>query len=369
MAFLAIDPQLEPAPRTPIVAPPSQLEEVLAAVQRLAAVDSVHLIRRDDGSGTAELVADCRSGRSMPLGAKLLAAMEASGRFMLGTSEPQWIDHPLDRDGQTLLVRLSDQPSGTLFLLLGVGEMSDLTRIRVARLVPDLSMLVRHHLSLDLLLGAAEEARDAAREALDHGECGVIAVRGDHSIVFSNAAGAQHLAGRQGLHLRRGALRPVDHGKAIRFEAALDSVIDPAAGDGIRRPRASVMLLDGSRDDPRSTIIVIAPAGHPSADRDQARGAAAMVYILPPAQGSARGLDTLCRLHGLSRVESQLITHLMEGLTISEAAVRMRVKIETARTYLKQVFAKTGMHRQTDLVTLMTRYLRAIRGDFDFQPA
>ncbi len=131
--------------------------------------------------------------------------------------------------------------------------------------------------------------------------------------------------------------------------------------------------------DARPTIIVIAPAGTPAssgpwrgvaADVDvRAHGAAAIVYVLQPSQGPARGLDALCQLHGLSRVESRLISHLIGGLTITEAAVEMRIKVETARAYLKQIFAKTGMHRQTDLVTLMTRYLRAIRGDFDFQPA
>ena len=342
--------------------------EALAAVQRLAGAASIHLLRRDAHDEAIEILTGTRSDDGPALGALLRSAVEVAASFTIAPSTPHWIDHPFGTKGQGLLVKVADRPSGMLFLLLTLTDVSDVARVRVGRLVSDLAMLIRHHLSLCQQLSDAEESRDAAREALDHGECGVIAVRADHSIVFSNAAGAHHLAGGSGLRLRRGVLRPVNHGKAIRFEAALDSVIDPA-GDRVGRPRASIMLLDDPETAGCSTIIVIAPAGPLALVRDQARGAAAMVYLLRSEQGVARGLDTLCRLHGLSRVESQLIAHLVDGLTISEAATRMRVKVETARTYLKQVFAKTGMHRQTDLIALMTRYLRAVRGDFDFQPA
>ena len=178
----------------------------------------------------------------------------------------------------------------------------------------------------------------------------------------AKSSSRRHLADGSGLRLRRGTLRPADHAKAIRFVAALDSVVESRDLGQARRARASVMLLDG-KGNARATVVVIAPAG------SQTRGAAAIVYVLQPSQGTARGLDTLCHLHGLSRVEGRLIAHLIAGLTLTEAATEMHVKIETARSYLKQIFAKTGMHRQTDVVALMTRYLRAIRGDFDFQPA
>ena len=59
----------------------------------------------------------------------------------------------------------------------------------------------------------------------------------------------------------------------------------------------------------------------------------------------------------------------MAGQTLTEAAGEMRVKVETARAYLKQVFGKTGMHRQTDLVAMMARSSRALRGDFEFLAA
>lgn len=368
MASLAIEPQRRFAGGKPADLGDIRTGEALAAVQRLAGAASVHLVRRDAHDEAIEVLGGMSADDGPAPDASLRSAVEVAAGCIIAPSTPHWINDPFGTEGQALLVKVADRPTDMLFLLLRLTDVSDVARRRVGRLVADLAMLIRHYFSLSQRLSHAEEARDAAREALDHGECGVIAVRADHSIVFSNAAGAHHLAGGSGLRLRRGVLRPVNHGKAIRFEAALDSVIDPTA-DRVGRPRASVMLLDDPENDGCSTIIVIAPAGPLATARDQASGAAAMVYLLRSEGGAVRGLDTLCRLHGLSRVESQLIAHLVGGLTISEAAARMRVKVETARTYLKQVFAKTGMHRQTDLIALMTRYLRAVRGDFDFQPA
>ena len=94
----------------------------------------------------------------------------------------------------------------------------------------------------------------------------------------------------------------------------------------------------------------------------------AVIYLVQPSANAAHGLETLCGIHGLSRVETRLIVHLASGLAMAEAAGEMRIKIETARSYLKQIFGKVGVHRQADLMILMSRYQRALRGDFRFRP-
>jgi DNA-binding CsgD family transcriptional regulator len=60
------------------------------------------------------------------------------------------------------------------------------------------------------------------------------------------------------------------------------------------------------------------------------------------------------------------VCHLAAGLSVGDAATRMRVKVDTARAYLKQVFAKTGTHRQASLLQLVTRHQRVIQGDHLF---
>lgn len=344
------------------------IEQALAAVRRLIGAARIDLLAYNCEAEKVTAITSTFPHDAATATLALHRAIKAETGFLLKQSAPRWVHEADGLPGERLLIKLADRSTDSLFLLISLADKTAVSRARVMRLVPDLMVLIGYHVRLSLRVRETEELKEAAAEALDHGECGVVAVRADHSVIFANAAASRHLSEGSGLRLRRGALRPTDHAKAIRFEAALDSVVEASGTDRAKRARASVMLLD-SKDDARATIVVITPANGMHGANDPARGAAAIVYILQPSPGSARGLDTLCQLHGLSRVEGRLIAHLIGGLTLTEAAMEMHVKIETARSYLKQIFAKTGMHRQTDVVALMTRYLRAIRGDFDFCPA
>ena len=55
-------------------------------------------------------------------------------------------------------------------------------------------------------------------------------------------------------------------------------------------------------------------------------------------------------MFGLSRREAMLASLLAGGLTVAEAALDLGISEQTARTYLRQVFEKTGVTRQTELV-------------------
>ncbi len=45
---------------------------------------------------------------------------------------------------------------------------------------------------------------------------------------------------------------------------------------------------------------------------------------------------------------------LMRGLTVQEAARTCGLTKSSGRTYLARIFAKTGTHRQTELMTLLS---------------
>lgn len=55
------------------------------------------------------------------------------------------------------------------------------------------------------------------------------------------------------------------------------------------------------------------------------------------------------RFH-LTHAEARLVVHLVQGTSLKSSAEALGVKYETARTYLKSVFQKTGTHRQPQLV-------------------
>jgi DNA-binding CsgD family transcriptional regulator len=61
----------------------------------------------------------------------------------------------------------------------------------------------------------------------------------------------------------------------------------------------------------------------------------------------------VCSLYRLTTTEASLVCHLVLGRTIAEAAEQMRIRTQTARAYLKQIFVKTNTHRQADLIRLI----------------
>jgi len=277
--------------------------------------------------------------------------------------------------------------AGHLMLVFARDLLDDESAItRILALAPGLGVMASA-MQATLADRAASECRHAALTAvLAQSECGIVVVAADQDVLFANPAARAILDAGDGMELRRNRLRPTRYQDAVRFHAALDTVIapprhgEPRGREG-QRPRGALLLLDRPGPD-RPLIAAIAPAGcdvHPAPDR-HAEGeggaavdgehsgeqAAAIVRLLRPESSGARGLEPICQLHGLSPVETQLVACLTRGLTLAEAALQMRIKPDTARTYLKQVFVKTDTHRQTDLLQLVLRYQRAVSGDVRF---
>jgi DNA-binding NarL/FixJ family response regulator len=59
-------------------------------------------------------------------------------------------------------------------------------------------------------------------------------------------------------------------------------------------------------------------------------------------------------LSDFTQSEVSFATALTEGLTVSEAARKCGLTVSSGRTYLARIFAKTGTHRQAELITLLT---------------
>ena len=65
--------------------------------------------------------------------------------------------------------------------------------------------------------------------------------------------------------------------------------------------------------------------------------------------------DEIGQAFDLTPAESRLAALLATGTSIASAAERLRISRETARNHLKAIFSKTGVHRQSELVTLVSQ--------------
>ena len=206
---------------------------------------------------------------------------------------------------------------------------------------------------------AEERVGAGLRGSLDLMEIGIILIDRKARVLFANGSADEMLRGATFLRRSGSTISAVALGNAMKLQVALNHAIacNLAAQTPEACGRPSAMLRLAGKGG-KSLIVSVVPNGEPAA---KAGAVAATVLLLDPAVDTMRMLQPVCKLHGLSPVESQLACHLTAGASLQDAADRMRIKEQTARTYLKQVFTKTETSRQAGLVRLMLSSLIPVR--------
>ena len=80
------------------------------------------------------------------------------------------------------------------------------------------------------------------------------------------------------------------------------------------------------------------------------RGPRVLLTLSDPEQPAALSARTLSELFGLTPAEAKVALLLHQGRNLNSVAAALGVTRNTARTHLQQVLAKTGCHRQAELV-------------------
>ncbi len=93
----------------------------------------------------------------------------------------------------------------------------------------------------------------------------------------------------------------------------------------------------------------------PAAARSPFLGARALLILSSLAPKPPLSTHLLAGTFGLSPAEARLAAILAAGIDLRTAAEELGVARDTARNQLKAIFAKTGAHRQSELVELLTK--------------
>jgi DNA-binding CsgD family transcriptional regulator len=96
---------------------------------------------------------------------------------------------------------------------------------------------------------------------------------------------------------------------------------------------------------------MVTPVHEATADIDAET--AVVVFASDPDDGMHTPEELLCKIYGLTRHQARLAGWLMRGEDLKTYAQAYEVAYDTARSHLKQVFAKTGVKRQADLVRVL----------------
>jgi DNA-binding CsgD family transcriptional regulator len=82
-----------------------------------------------------------------------------------------------------------------------------------------------------------------------------------------------------------------------------------------------------------------------------------MAIVIDPELSMAPPIEALKALYGLTGAEARLTSGLLHGERLEDYATRARISMNTARTHLKSVFAKTDTDRHAELMRLLSRTL------------
>ncbi|MDR2857133.1 MAG: helix-turn-helix transcriptional regulator [Novosphingobium sp.] len=188
-----------------------------------------------------------------------------------------------------------------------------------------------------------------AKEAIRRMNFGWLTLDGEGKVLDADAHGAATLA----------ASTMLVTGRSGRLTARTPEVAKEIAGavkaltrDPHARPRAIVLNRD-----PWFDMLLVGSSIRTGTTRP---APALVAYVHADDWSSADRCEQLGELFDLIPSEARLALALSRGMSIAQAAGELGLTVESARTYSKRIYAKTGARGQADLVRFIHRSVLAI---------
>jgi DNA-binding CsgD family transcriptional regulator len=216
---------------------------------------------------------------------------------------------------------------------------------RFADLAPHLARMVR-------LARLFERTKnDVSLEAFDRVGTAAALVRSDGKLLSLNKAAESLLSrNRDVISLHQGLLRARHPG----CNTNLERLLAVATAENISAASADLCRPAYIRRHGCSPISV--EAVRPPTGMHSVAGSAKAILLFKDAE-ERQTIDPLVMsdAFNLTRSESALCVQLAQGQSVSAAARALGISDGTARQYLKGVFQKTGTHRQSELMLLLSK--------------
>lgn len=224
------------------------------------------------------------------------------------------------------------------------GAYSEVERSKVALLLPHLQRALR----LGRRLSALSQAHSAALQALDRVDTGVIVVDERCRVMLSSAMADALLRGNSELAVHGGCLVLQQPALRDALSAQVRAAVNVAQGE----PADAGAALCVPRAGRLPLVLEIAPL-RPTTSAFGDQGPAALVFIRDPE--ASVDLDRLRALFDLTRTEAAVAAALAQGRSLEGIASGLGIGLATVRSHLKRILAKTGTHRQAEVVALLAR--------------
>lgn len=221
------------------------------------------------------------------------------------------------------------------------------------RLRPHMRQVVRAYRHV----GALKRESAERETALAHLQDGVLLLAPGGTVLYVNPAAATICQANDGLAVRRGVLEIRCRRARATVERALAAAGAPTSLDRVH----SAQVVVSRRADGPPYLLTISPARSGDDTVGAASDAAVIVFIRDPLRSGRLAPEVLEEAYRLTAAEAALATALFDGMTVRQFAQDRGVTLATARTQLASVMQKMGVHRQTDLIRLLSGLVSAIR--------
>lgn len=189
-----------------------------------------------------------------------------------------------------------------------------------------------------------------AFEALDAMPTGVVIVDRSGRIVHANRFAHAVIAGGEGVVITDAGLTLDRPGHRVRIRDLIAHVEGGRGGSSLIEPIA--YTVPRFRQQRPLTCLIVSTAGRTDLP-EPSDGPAAILFIGDPERPVAFDATRISRLYGLSRAEARVAALLARGFRLEEAADSLGIAYETVRKHLKQIFVKTSVSRQAELVRML----------------
>ncbi|MDZ5697995.1 LuxR C-terminal-related transcriptional regulator [Chelativorans sp. M5D2P16] len=205
---------------------------------------------------------------------------------------------------------------------------------------------LRRAVTISRVLDARAIERERMVQALDALACGVVLTDERGAILHSNRAAERMLCEGAAIRESRGVLEAKVPAAARELRNAIRQAACDEAGMG--KAGLSVRLTD---IDALPLFAHLLPMTGSDLRTSLQPAAVAAVFIgsEPDAESEA---EMIARTFGLTRAETRLLTCLLAGRMLAEAAGDLGIAPTTARTHLDNIFLKSGVSRQAELMRL-----------------
>jgi DNA-binding CsgD family transcriptional regulator len=209
---------------------------------------------------------------------------------------------------------------------------------------------LQHGARLSRLVSHLDADKRALEASFNQLGFGVTLVREDAEVIFQNRTAEQLSRSADALRVRRNRLRAAKASESGKLRNLITNALTPKRG----RSADEVGLMTLSRrSDARPLQVLVAPLGE-QVEWPWGRKRATAVFTVDPEQPTDLKGPTLQRLYGLTPAEARLaVTFRNVHGDLARAAKEMGITRDSARQYLKHVFAKTNTHRQPELIELL----------------